>query len=113
NLSGPALAAAEAAMGDRVFAAACFAENEMQRARLRDGLLANGIACDPSQANFVLARFADEAEARDCDAFLQGRGILVRHVAAYGLPHCLRMTVGTADGVDRLLDAIAAWRAGL
>ncbi|MEM7711773.1 MAG: histidinol-phosphate transaminase, partial [Pseudomonadota bacterium] len=111
NLSVPALAAAEAAMGDRVFAAACFAENQAQRIRLRDGLLSHDIACDPSEANFVLARFSDEAEARDCDAFLQSRGIVVRHVAAYGLPHCLRMTVGTAAGVDRLLDAVADWRA--
>ncbi|MEM7643913.1 MAG: aminotransferase class I/II-fold pyridoxal phosphate-dependent enzyme, partial [Pseudomonadota bacterium] len=77
----------------------------------RDGLLAQGIACDPPEANFVLARFADEAEARDCDAFLKGQGIIVRHVAAYGLPHCLRMSVGTDAGVDRLLAAVATWRA--
>ncbi|MEM8851795.1 MAG: aminotransferase class I/II-fold pyridoxal phosphate-dependent enzyme, partial [Pseudomonadota bacterium] len=54
NLSVPALAAAEAAIRDRVFAAACFAENAAQRARLHDGLLAHGIACDPPEANFVL-----------------------------------------------------------
>lgn len=111
NLSVPALAAAEAAMRDRDFAANCAADNRAQRVRLRQGLLEHRIACDPSSANFVLARFETEDEARACDAFLQSRGIIVRHVAAYGLPHCLRMTVGTETQVDRLLDAIAAWRA--
>jgi histidinol-phosphate aminotransferase len=112
NLSGPALAAAEAAMRDRDFAAACFADNAAQRARLTSGLRAQGIACDESAANFVLARFSGEAEARDCDAALKAQGVIVRHVAGYGLPDCLRMTVGTAAGTDRLLDAVVAWRAG-
>jgi histidinol-phosphate aminotransferase len=111
NLSGPALAAAEAAMRDRAFAADCLAVNTAQRARLTEGLRGLGIACDDSAANFVLARFADEDAARGCDAFLKERGIIVRHVAAYGLPHCLRMTVGDAAGTDRLLEALRAWAA--
>ncbi len=111
NLSTVALAAAEAAMRDRAFAERCVADNAMQRARLRDGLAALGLPSDPSEANFVLARFADEAEAASCDAHLRRLGVLVRHPRAYGLPHCLRVTVGDAAGVDRLLAAIADWRA--
>jgi histidinol-phosphate aminotransferase len=109
NLSTPALAAAEAAMRDRDFAARCLAVNTEQRARLTEGLRALGIGCDASAANFVLARFADEATARDCDAFLKDRGIIVRHVASYGLPQCLRMTVGDEAGTTRLLEALRAW----
>ncbi len=111
NLSNVALAAAEAAMRDRAFVERCFADNARQRTRLREGLLALGLACDPSSANFVLARFADAAEAEDCDAFLRARGVIVRHPKGYGLPHCLRMTVGDAAGTTRLLEALAAWRA--
>lgn len=111
NLSNVALAAAEAAMRDRDFADRCFAENAEQRDRLRAGLLALGIACDPSSANFVLARFASEAEALACDAFLKSQGVIVRHPRSYGLPDCLRMTVGDVAGTTRLLDALAAWRA--
>ncbi|SFJ34804.1 histidinol-phosphate transaminase [Jannaschia pohangensis] len=110
NLSNVALAAAEAAMRDRDFAAACLADNTAQRARLLAGLADLGLAADPSEANFVLARFADATEAADCDAFLKSRGIIVRHPVGYGLPDCLRMTVGTATGVDRLLEGLAAWR---
>ena len=110
NLSNVALAAAEAAMRDREFAARCVADNAAQRTRLRAGLAALGLPSDPSAANFVLARFADEAEAADCDAFLQARGVIVRHPRSYGFPDCLRITVGDAAGVDRLLAGVAAWR---
>lgn len=110
NLSNVALAAAEAAMRDRAFAARCLADNTEQRARLRAGLANLGLPSDPSEANFVLARFADPEEARDADAFLKSRGVIVRHPANYGLPQCLRMTVGDAVGTTRLLDALTAWR---
>jgi histidinol-phosphate aminotransferase len=110
NLSVPALAAAEAAMRDRAHLDRSVALNAAQRARLTQGLRALGIAVDASEANFVLARLADEAEARDCDAHLREHGILVRHVAAYGLPEALRITVGDAAGTTRVLEALAAWR---
>ena len=109
NLSGPALAAAEAAMRDRAFVLRCDAENRAQRARLTAGLRDLGLSVDDSEANFVLARFASEAEARACDAALKARGVIVRHVASYGLPEALRITVGDAAGVDRVLEGVAAW----
>ncbi|MCK0168020.1 histidinol-phosphate transaminase [Jannaschia sp. S6380] len=111
NLSNVALAAAEAAIRDRAFADRCRADNAAQRARLRAGLAELGIPSDPSEANFVLARFADQNEAADCDAFLRTRGVIVRHPSGYGFPDCLRITVGDAAGVDRLLETVAAWRA--
>lgn len=110
NLSNVALAAAEAAVRDRDFAAGCVADNTTQRARLRKGLADLGLPSDPSEANFVLARFKDEAQAVSCDTFLKSRGVIVRHPRNYGFPHCLRITVGDAAGVDRLLEGIAAWR---
>lgn len=109
NLSGPALAAAEAAMRDRAFVARCAEDNRRERARLTEGLRALGVAVDDGEANFVLARLEDEAAARACDAALKDRGVIVRHVASYGLPHCLRITVGDAAGVDRVLEGVAAW----
>ncbi|MGB3407168.1 MAG: histidinol-phosphate transaminase [Jannaschia sp.] len=110
NLSNVALAAAEAAVRDRDFAAHCLADNARQRARLRDGLAALGLPSDPSEANFVLARFADEAEAKACDTFLKARGVIVRHPANYGFPQCLRISVGDEAGVTRLLEGVTAWR---
>jgi len=110
NMSTVALAGAEAAMRDRAFVARCLAENAAQRARLTGGLRQLGIACDESEANFVLARFADEDEAVAADAHLQSAGILVRRVKGYGFPDALRITVGRSDDNDRVLAALAAFK---
>ena len=110
NLSGLALAGAEVAMRDRAFVETCLRENAEQRARLAAGLRQLGIACDDSQANFVLARFADEAEALAADAHLKKAGILVRLVKGYGFPEALRITVGRPEDMTRVLDALMAFR---
>ncbi len=109
NLSTPQLAAAEAAIRDTARADWCRAENARLRAWLRDRLIEAGIACDPSHANFVLARFAGSAEAEACDGHLRAEGILVRKVASYGLPECLRITVGTEADCRRVAAAVAAF----
>ncbi|MCL4187927.1 MAG: histidinol-phosphate transaminase [Rhodobacteraceae bacterium] len=108
NLSTAQLDAAEAAVRDRAHAAFGVAENARLRAWLAERLRALGLGCDTSQANFVLARFADAAAAAACDAALRGQGIIVRGVAAYGLAHCLRITVGTEADCARLVAAVAA-----
>ena len=110
NLSLPALAAAEAAVRDEAFTAHCLEENARLRTWLRDALLAQDVACDVSHANFVLARFADEDEAREMNAFFEARGLIVRHVASYKLPHCLRITVGDQAACERVVQAVADFR---
>ena len=110
NLSGPALAAAEAAVLDRAFAEHCRAENARLRDWLATELAQAGVPSDPSQANFILARFADEPEALACDAYLREKGIIVRRVAGYNLPHCLRITVGDEAGCRRVAEAVAGFR---
>ncbi|MDF0603023.1 histidinol-phosphate transaminase [Psychromarinibacter sp. C21-152] len=110
NLSGPALAAAEAAVRDRAFVAKCLAENARMRAWLAEALAARGVPSDPSSANFVLARFADAKEAEACDAWLKEAGIIVRRVGGYGLPHCLRITVGDESACRRVAHAIGQFR---
>jgi histidinol-phosphate aminotransferase len=109
NLSGPALAAAEAAVRDRGFVARCLAENARMRTWLTARLREAGLACDESHANFVLARFGSEAEALACDASLRGDGIIVRRVAGYNLPEALRITVGTEADCRRVAEALAAF----
>ncbi|MEM1430323.1 MAG: histidinol-phosphate transaminase [Pseudomonadota bacterium] len=101
------LAAAEAAVRDTAFVTQTLQENAAQRARLTRALHGLGIACDESQANFVLARFGSEAEAEAADLHLQSEGILVRRVTGYGFPEGLRVTVGTEADVTRLLDALS------
>lgn len=106
NLSGVALAGATAAVRDVEWVAECLRVNAGERARLVGGLRQLGIACDESHANFVLARFADEATADAADAWLQAQGIIVRAPKSYGLPHCLRITVGQPEDNARVLAAL-------
>src|ERR1700761_4029539 len=58
-----------------------------------------GLRVDDSMANFVLIHFPAEGEktAAKADAFLSQNGVILRGVASYGLPNCLRMTVGTEE----------------
>ena len=62
-----------------------------------------GLRVDDSAANFVLIHFppshgmGGEKNAQAADAFLTRHGVILRGVASYGLPDCLRMTVGTEE----------------
>ena len=112
NLSTAQLAAAEAAVRDTAFTDWCRAENARLREWLRAALSRAGVATDVSHTNFVLARFRDAEEAAACDAHLRADGIIVRRVAGYGLPQCLRMTVGDEVGCHRLAASVAAFMEG-
>ena len=111
NLSSPALAAAEAAVRDRAWTERCRSENARWRDWLARRLAEVGVPSDVATANFVLARFADATEANACDEHLRGEGIIVRRVAGYKLPHCLRITVGDEASCRRVAHAIAPFKA--
>jgi len=110
NLSTVQLAAAEAAVRDLRWVEDCVALNADQRARLTGALGQLGVAVDASQTNFVLARFADEAEADRVEAAFVADGILVRRVGGYGFPEGIRITVGDADQTSRVIDVLTRWR---
>lgn len=111
NLSSAALDAAEAAVRDREHVARCQAENARMRAWLAEALAEKGVPSDTSTANFILARFADVATATACDQALQAEGLIVRQVAGYGLPHCLRITVGDEASCRRVAHVIGQFMA--
>lgn len=111
NLSNVALDGAEAAVRDRVHAEHARAENARLRGWLASALTERGVPSDPSHANFILARFADAATAEACDASLRDEGIIVRRVASYGLPACLRITVGDEASCRRVAHVIGQFMA--
>lgn len=110
NLSAPALAAAEAAVRDTEHTTKCREENARWRDWLANALAEIGVPSDTSTANFILARFADAAEANACDDHLRDQGIIVRRVAGYGLPQCLRITVGDESACRRVAHAVAQFK---
>jgi histidinol-phosphate aminotransferase len=112
NLSELQMAAAIAAIRDRSWAVRSKAENARLRVWLAEELAALGVPSDTSLANFILARFANPAEAEAVDAHLKSRGVIVRRVSGYGLPHCLRITVGDDAGCRRVVEGVRSFREG-
>lgn len=110
NLSTTQLDVAEAAVRDQDWVVKCRSENGRMRAWLAEQLAEMGVPSDTSTANFVLARFADPAEAEACDAWLKSQGLIVRQVAGYKLPHCLRITVGDESSCRRVVHAIGQFK---
>jgi histidinol-phosphate aminotransferase len=108
NVSGPAIAAGVAALEDQAFVARAKAHNLKERARLEGVAEQLGLLAVRGVCNFVLLRFSDAAgkTAADADAFLRARGVILRGMVAYGLPDCLRATVGTAEQNDRLITVL-------
>ena len=51
----------------------------------------------PSSANFLTLVFENEEEAASfCDTMLHN-GIILRHLRGWGLPNCIRVTIGTEE----------------
>jgi histidinol-phosphate aminotransferase len=87
------------------------AHNNAERARMTKTLHDAGLPITPSETNFVLADLGSPARAAAANAFLLARGIIVRQVGGYGLPQCLRITVGLTEENDALIDALTTFSA--
>ncbi len=114
NLSTAAQAAGIAAMEDVAHVAASRDHNTVWLPWLSDRLAALGLTVYPSAANFVLVRFPAE-EARSAPAamtYMGERGIIARETAVYGLPDCLRITIGREDEVRAVAAAIEEFLGG-
>lgn len=111
NVSAPAMAAATASIRDAGFVEAARLHNDEWRPWLEAALSGLGFEVTPSVGNFVLAGFADDGgdRANAAEAFLADRGIYVRNMAGYGLPQCLRITVGTEEANHAVIDGLKAF----
>ena len=104
NVNALGLAAAEAALGDVGHLQVGCAANAEQREALGSALRDRGHAVYPSQTNFLLVEFGPQSIA--LESALVARGVVLRPMAGYGLPECLRITVGDAAENARLLQAL-------
>jgi histidinol-phosphate aminotransferase len=73
-----------------------------------------GLKVTPSVANFVLIHFPPEkgGTSSEADAFLTKRGLVLRALNNYRLPHALRMTVGTEEANRLVVDGLRDFMAG-
>ena len=78
----------------------------------RESLLAKladvpGVRAWPSEANFFLLEL-EGASPKAVFESLYRRGVLVRAPKSYGLPDCLRITVGTPEENETFLHVLGA-----
>lgn len=108
NVNAPAIAAGAAAIADEAHLAAALAHNDEWLPVLTREIEATGLKVTPSVGNFILIHFPTTPgkTAQDADSFLCGRGLVLRAVKAYELPHCLRMTVGSAEANQLVITAL-------
>jgi len=111
NVSGPAIAAGVAALADPTWVQRAVEHNEVWLGRMAEALSGLGLGVTPSATNFLLLHFpkGNGRSAPEADKFLHERRIILRRVEEYGLPHALRMTIGTEEENRVVLDALSSF----
>ena len=109
-----AQAAGKAALEDVDHMAASRDHNSVWAPWLSDQLSALGLTVYPSAANFILVRFPADKGKNSADAmnFFSGRGIIPRETGGYGLPDCLRFTIGREDEMRAVAAAASDFMTG-
>ncbi len=90
-----AQAAALAALQDEKFLNESIRIVEQGRKRLSRFFDEHGISYVPSIANFVMMILSTPQEAIDFTQAMLEQGVILRRVNAFGLPNCIRITIGT------------------
>ena len=107
NVTAPAIAAGAAAVRDQEHVERSRHHNKVERNRLASRLAQLGLSGPVSHGNFLLISFKTPEVAEGALQAMNALGVIPRRVAGYGLPECLRITVGTAAENDRVVSALA------
>jgi histidinol-phosphate aminotransferase len=104
NVNSIAQAAGLAALSDREYLARSVEINNREREKLAEALAGFGLRFIPSVGNFLLVDVGGPA-LPVYEALLR-LSVIVRPVGNYGLPECLRISIGTAEENSRLIAAL-------
>lgn len=102
NVGAASQAAGLAAVRDVAHTDQGRAHNDKWLPWLTQALTDIGLMVHPSVGNFVLVRFDDPEAADAANAALAQDGVVVRAMGGYGLPECLRITIGLEDENKRV-----------
>ncbi len=101
-----AQAAGIGALADDEFLRKSLDVNSAGKSSLPPALHALGLNVVPTEANFFLLPLDSESTANDLYQKLLAQGIIVRPLRSFGLPHCLRITIGTQEQLALLVDRL-------
>ncbi len=103
---------AVAALDDDEFLARTVKTNTASLARMKERFAALGIEQVDSAANFILVLMPSQQFAADFYQRCLNHGLILRHVASYGVPNGIRINSGTEEETTIALDIIEeVWRA--
>ncbi len=102
--------AARAAMQDQVAVVEARGLIAGQRDYLTSAIGDLGLRVVPSQTNFILVDFETDKRAASAYRFLRAHRLIVRPMAGYGLPACLRITIGKPEQMQLTARTLAEWR---
>ena len=100
-----AQAAALAALDDEAHIRDSVEMNREGKLLLQDAFACLGLSCLPSMGNFLTVNVRRDAMPV-YDALLQ-QGVIVRPLANYDMPHYLRITIGTPEQNNRLIETLS------
>ncbi|HKW96702.1 MAG TPA: histidinol-phosphate transaminase [Bryobacteraceae bacterium] len=101
-----AQAAGIAAISDKAFLHRSLEMNARGMRHLTTALGEMGLSVVRSDANFVMVVFPNAGQAQHVAEDLLTRGVIVRPLAAFGLPQCIRISTGTDEDNERLVAAM-------
>lgn len=104
SVSSVAQVAAMAALDDQHYIQRVVESNVVQSRVLSEGLSALGYRVVPTSANFLFCDLGEDAAA--VASLLQDEGVAVRPLGPWGAPNCVRVTIGTAEQNQALLQAV-------
>ncbi|MBN2808522.1 MAG: aminotransferase class I/II-fold pyridoxal phosphate-dependent enzyme, partial [Deltaproteobacteria bacterium] len=107
NIDRLAQAGARAALEDQEYLQASVTAVICERERLSHALQGLGFSVAPSQANFIFVTPPVVYPAAQMYADLEKAGILVRYFSDPQLSHGLRITIGTPDEMDQVIEVIS------
>jgi len=99
---------ASAALRDRAYMLDVVRKTSERREEISERLRQAGYVVPESATNFLLIRFPSAEAATTAEETLRSQGLILRRMAGYGLPDCLRATVGPADAMDRMAKTLEA-----
>jgi len=107
NANTIALQMASVALQDVQHLNSVISENKRNREWFEEGLKKLHIKCLQSTSNFIFVECNQNSDmAAKIHNLLLQNGIIVRQLHSYGLPHCLRITIGTREEIEKTIDVL-------
>ncbi|WNS82088.1 histidinol-phosphate transaminase [Domibacillus sp. DTU_2020_1001157_1_SI_ALB_TIR_016] len=109
NVNSVGQVAAAAALSDQSFIEQCRTANKEGLEQFYAFCRENNLAFHPSEANFILIDF--NCDSNELFEYLMSKGYIVRSGAALGIPGTVRVTVGSKEQNEGVIEAMKSFLA--